>query len=54
MTNLEEYGRENFGGITSSMLKVRWDNEAPHISIERLDEPAYCYEVDTEEVVDKP
>ena len=38
----------------SSMFKVRWDNEAPQITIERLDEPTYCYEVDTEEVVDKP
>ena len=24
----------------SSMFKVRWDNEAPQITIERLDEPA--------------
>ena len=38
----------------SSMIKVIWDNEAPHINIEILDEPAHCYEVDTEEVVDKP
>ena len=27
----------------SSMFKVKWDNEAPRIIIERLDEPAYCY-----------
>ena len=33
----------------SSMFKVRWDNEAPQIIIERFDEPAYCYELDTEE-----
>ena len=38
----------------SSMFKVRWDIEAPQITIERLDEPAYCYEIDTEEVVEKP
>ena len=37
----------------SSMFKVKWDNEAPQITIERMDEPTYCYEVDTEEVVDK-
>ena len=36
------------------MFNVRWDNEAPQIIIERLDEPAYCYEIDTEEVMDKP
>src|ERR1051325_378334 len=33
----------------SSMFKVRWDNEAPQIIIERFDELAYCYELDTEE-----
>ena len=38
----------------SSMFKVRWDNEAPQITIERLDEQAYCYKIDTEGVVDKP
>ena len=38
----------------SSMFKVKWDNEAPRIIIERLDEPAYCYELDTKEVIDKP
>ena len=38
----------------SSMFKVSWDNEAPQITIERMDEPAYCHESDTEEVVDKP
>ena len=31
----------------SSMFKVRWDNEAPMITIERFDEPAQCYELDT-------
>ena len=36
------------------MFKVRWDNEAPIITIERLDEPAHCYEVDTDEVEEKP
>ena len=38
----------------SSMFKVRWDNEATHITIERLDEPTYCYEIDTEGGIDKP
>ena len=37
-----------------SMFKIRWDNEAPHITIERMDELAYCHEIDTEEIVDKP
>ena len=32
----------------SSMFKVRWDNEAPIITIERFDEPAHCYELDTD------
>ena len=30
------------------MFKVRWDNEAPMIIIERFDEPAHCYELDTD------
>ncbi|CAI8607970.1 unnamed protein product [Vicia faba] len=38
----------------SSMFKVRWDNEAPQITIERMDEPAYCHEFGIEDVVDKP
>ena len=38
----------------SSMFKVRWDNVAPRITIERLDEPAHCYEVDTNGVEEKP
>ena len=38
----------------SSMFKVSWDNEAPQITIERMDGPAYFHEIDTEEVVDKP
>ena len=33
----------------SSMFKVNWDNEAPRITIERFDEPVYCYEIDTNE-----
>ena len=36
------------------MFKLKWDNEAPQIIIERLDEPAYCYEIDIEGVTDKP
>ena len=38
----------------SSMFKVKWDNEAPQVTMERMDEPAYCQEIDTEEVVEKP
>src|ERR1051325_5006933 len=38
----------------SSMFKVRWDNKAPQITIERLDEPAYCCKLDTEGVEEKP
>ena len=38
----------------SFMFKVRWDNEAPQITIERLDEPAHCCDIETEEVADKP
>ena len=38
----------------SSMFKVIWDNEAPQVTIERLDEPTYYYEIDTEDVVYKP
>ena len=34
----------------SSMFRFRWDNESPQITIERLDEPAHFYEVDTDEV----
>ena len=40
--------------IVLSIFKVRWDNEAPRIIIERLDEPTYCYEVDTDIVEEKP
>ena len=38
----------------SSMFKIKWDNEAPQITIERMDEPTYCHEIDIEEVMDKP
>ena len=38
----------------SSMFKLNWDNEAPQITIERMDEPAHCHEINTEEVVDQP
>ena len=38
----------------SYMFKVRWDNEAPQITTKRLDEPAHCCEIETEEVADKP
>ena len=38
----------------SSMFKVRWDNEALQITIERLDKSAHCYKVDTDGVEEKP
>ena len=38
----------------SAMFKVKWDNEVPQITIERLDEPAYFNEINTGEVTDKP
>lgn len=38
----------------SSMFKVKWDNEAPLITIERLDEPSYYYEFDTDKTEEKP
>ena len=38
----------------SSMFKLKWDNEAPQITIERMDELAYCHEIGTEEVMDRP
>ena len=34
------------------MFKLNWDNEAPQITIEQMDEPAHCHEINTEEVVD--
>ena len=36
------------------MFKLKWDNEAPQITIKRMDEPAHCHEINTEEVVDQP
>ena len=38
----------------SYRFKVRWNNEAPQITIERLDEPAHCCDIEAEEVADKP
>ena len=38
----------------SSMFKVKWDNEAPRIIIWKLDEPAYCCDLETELVTEKP
>ena len=32
----------------SSMLKLKWDNEAPQVTIERMDEPTHCHEINTE------
>ena len=36
------------------MFKVRWANEAPRITIERLNEPTHCCDLETEEVTEKP
>ena len=36
------------------MFKHNWDNEAPQITIERMDEPAHCHEINIEEVVNQP
>ena len=36
------------------MFKLNWDNEAPQITIERMEEPAHCHEINTKEVVDQP
>ena len=50
----EENQLEDTLATMSSMLKVTWDNEAPRITIERLDESAHCYKVDTGGVEKKP
>ena len=36
------------------MFKLNWDNEAPQITIKRMNEPAHCHEINTEEVVEQP
>ena len=36
------------------MFKVRWDNEDPRITIERLEKLAHCYKVDTGGIEEKP
>ena len=38
----------------SSMFKVKWDNEAPRITIERFNEPEHYYKINTNEVEEKP
>ena len=38
----------------SSMFELNWDNETPQITIERMDEPAHCHDINTEEIVDQP
>ena len=40
--------------MMSSMIRVKWDNEAPLIIILKLDEPAYCCELEAEKVTEKP
>ena len=44
----EENQLEDALATMSSMFKVNWDNEAPRITIERLDEPAHCCDIETE------
>ena len=39
--------------LVISQIKGEWDNETPQISIERMDEPAHCHKINTEEVVDQ-
>ena len=46
----EENQLEDALATMSSMFKVRWDNEAPKITIERLDELAHCNEIDINRV----
>ena len=50
----EENQLEDALATMSSMFKLKWDNEAPHITIELMEEPAHCHEINTEEVVDQP
>ena len=50
----EENQLANALATMSSMFKVRWDNEALQITIERLDKSAHCYKVDTDGVEEKP
>ena len=38
----------------SSIFKLKWDNEAPLITIEQRGEPAHCHKINTKEVVDQP
>ena len=40
--------------MMSSMFKVKLDNEAPRIIIWKLDEPAYCCDLETEEILGSP
>ena len=50
----EENQLEDALATMSSLFKVRWDNEAPQITIERLDEIVHCYEVDIDGAEEKP
>ena len=50
----EEDQLEDALATMSYMFRVRWDNEAPLITIERLDKAAHCYEVDTDGVEENP
>ncbi|XP_050916810.1 uncharacterized protein LOC127131983 [Lathyrus oleraceus] len=38
----------------ASMFEISWDDEAPKITIDRFEKPAYCNEIDTEGGEEKP
>ena len=50
----EENQLEDTLAKMSSMFKIRWDNEAPRISIEKFDEMTHCYKIDIDGVEEKP
>ena len=43
----EENQLANALATMSYMFKLKWDNEAPQITIERMDEPTHCHEINT-------
>ncbi|XP_058764272.1 uncharacterized protein LOC131637685 [Vicia villosa] len=45
---LEEKNLADALATLASMFKVKWVNEAPNITINRLDEPAFCFEANVE------
>ena len=53
--NLEPFGDYSCNVLGNMRGKILgYNNEAPQITIEWMDEPAYCHEIGTEEVVDQP